>query len=36
VPVAVVDDTGKLMGVIIKSSILRTMIPGRGNGHDDT
>lgn len=35
VPVAVVDGTGKLMGVIIKSSILRTMIPGRGNGHDN-
>ncbi len=30
VPVAVVDGTGKLMGVIIKSSILRTMMPGRG------
>lgn len=29
VPVAVVDDTGKLLGVIIKSSILRGMMLGR-------
>lgn len=34
VPVAVVDDSGKLLGVIIKSNILRAMVPGGENDGD--
>jgi glycine betaine/proline transport system ATP-binding protein len=33
IPVAVVDDTGKLLGVIVKSSILRGMTPGGRDEH---
>ena len=36
IPIAVVNDEGKLKGVIVKGSLLEALIPERGDDKDDT